>query len=1199
MVQPQNDLGPVDPAMAMDNLTLLLKPAASLEGFLTDQQSPGSPNYRKWITPDQFGDRFGLSPADMSKVVGWLQSQGLHVNQVARGRHWISFGGTAEVVGRALHTSIHRYRTRTGSNYANATEPEIPAALEPVIAGFQGLDDASFHHGPAKVTPIPNATFQPFGGNVVGPDDVATIYNISPLYQQGIDGTGQTIAIIGFSGIDLEDIRAYRRLFNLPPKDPQTLLVGPNPGINSSIVEADLDIEWSGAIARNATILYVYGTNPYASFQAVVDQNLASIVSMSFGSCELLSSTLYRGIAQQANAQGITAVASSGDQGAATCDLASPTQQASKGPTASFPASLPEVTAVGGTMFNEGTGTFWQPSNKPLGASAMSYIPEVAWNESAAAGEFLSGGGGPSGVFPKPAWQTGRGVPNDGARDLPDISFPAAAIHDSNVLVTEGQIGAAGGTSVAAPIFAGVVALANHYLVSKNVISQPGLGNVNPTLYRMAQTTTDVFHDIVGGDNKVPCVQGSAGCIDGMLGYSAGSGYDLATGLGSADVYHLITEWNNIPATALSLTSDHSTAALGDTVKLTATVSPTGLITTASPSGSITFLINDAQIGTAPLVSSGNAATAVLSVPNVLLQSVDGTVTAIYGGDAIFKGSSASLVVNLQLPTSGSLVVPAVNPNPVPKLGATWPYIVTLNERAGVGTTLTGFTIDGTPQSLSAFTSTRISAGGTIAASLAGSGLKAPVNRVFVFNGTDAGGKTWTQQITVPFVASAGPPLVPALSLTGSPALVQRDPKADPSCPWSEQVFLQEQSGLPMLLTTMGAGSTSLTAQIQQVFGTTRIAAYGLLQGHVCFGASGAPADTVLQVTGLSEELGTTAQATLPLKFAPASSSPALMSVNVIQNVLPVSDGSQSPVGQVDLNFSTGSPAWTASIAGNASWLAVTPASGSGPAHLKLLGSGKGLSNGVYNATVTIQSTDTAPQSISVPVTLVAGTSPSATRITGVSNGASFQNGAAPGAMVNVYGAGLAPAEESAPAFTYPLPFSLQGVSVTVNGISAPLYSVSPTQLVIQVPYETGSGPAVVGVNNNGQVAAYNMAIAIAAPGLFAFPYDAVAGVPVTSSQRGANLLLFMTGEGDVTPFLPTGTTPFAPVSQLPRPRLPVTVTVGGVAAKVAFAGIAEFLVGVSQINITVPTTVSLGIQQIVVTVGGINSQPISVNITK
>ncbi len=481
--QAQADLGRVDPALEIGLVTLALKKSesqqAALDTLLAGQQNPASPDYHRWLTPELYGDRFGLSANDISNVVSWLRSQGLSVHGVARSRGWINFSGTAAQIESALHTEIHRYQMDGETHRAPAKEPSIPAALAPVVTGFLGLDD---------FRPKPQYTFAN-GTHGMAPDDFATIYNLTPLYAAGYDGSGQTIAITGQSNIELADIRGFRAMFNLPPNDPQIMVTGPDPGIvTADEGEARLDLEWSGAVARNATIIYVYAASVNTALQYAVDQNLAPVVSYSFDSCERRQTgtnpVAMRAVAQQANAQGITWIVSSGDSGAAGCDVHGVNPVATDGLSASFPASLPEVTAAGGAEFNEGSGSFWNTNNGVNLASVQSYIPEKAWNDAAVRGVLAASGGGVSVLYTKPAWQTAPGVPGDNARDVPDVSLSASSIHDGYLVYSASRSGGltsrVGQRRPLAPTFAGILAVVNQYLVATGVQAQPGLGNVEP-----------------------------------------------------------------------------------------------------------------------------------------------------------------------------------------------------------------------------------------------------------------------------------------------------------------------------------------------------------------------------------------------------------------------------------------------------------------------------------------------------------------------------------------------------------------------------------------------------------------------------------------------------------------------------------------------------------------------------------------------
>lgn len=296
-------------------------------------------------------------------------------------------------------------------------------------------------------------------------------------------------------------------------------------------------------------------------------------------------------------------------------------------------------------------------------------------------------------LFPKPAWQTGPGVRSDDARMVPDLSLASSWNHDGWITYMNGNAVVSGGTSVATPIFAGVLTLLNQALVAKGVLKRPGLENVNPILYRMAQGTSDVFHDIVNGDNVVPCAQGWPDCVNGSFGYRAGPGYDLATGLGSIDVANLLNEWNTGAASSTSAEASPSSVNYDGTLTLTATVSGAG-----TPAGIVNFVSGNTSLGSAGLTAEG---TASLTVTALKLPAGASTITAVYAGSNQFNASSATTPVTVTLPSTGSAIVPTINPDQVYKQvpdssGRAWHLTMSLAERAGVATTLTGLRMLGT-----------------------------------------------------------------------------------------------------------------------------------------------------------------------------------------------------------------------------------------------------------------------------------------------------------------------------------------------------------------------------------------------------------------------------------------------------------------------------------------------------------------------
>jgi uncharacterized protein (TIGR03437 family) len=332
---------------------------------------------------------------------------------------------------------------------------------------------------------------------------------------------------------------------------------------------------------------------------------------------------------------------------------------------------------------------------------------------------------------------------------------------------------------------------------------------------------------------------------------------------------------------------------------------------------------------------------------------------------------------------------------------------------------------------------------------------------------------------------------------------------------------------------------------------------------------------------------------TLNVTLAAAASAPATLSAAPQSVTLALAESNRSAATDVALNFAGGAPDWTASVITAAKWLTVSPASGTGSGAMKVTVNSAGLSRGAYQAIVVVEAGGALPQALQVPVTLVVGTSPTTT-ITAVANGASYAQAFAPGMLLSVFGTQLAGVTR--PASSLPLPLELGGVSATVNGVSAPLYYVSPGQVNVQIPYEVGIGPAVLGVNNGGQVANFPFTAAASAPGLFTAADGSLAG----SARLGATATAYMTGDGDTTTFLITGSGPAAgtATSRLPRTKLPVTVTVGGVNATVTFTGTPGGMAGVSQVNFTVPANAPLGVQPLVVTVGGVRSQTGRLTIT-
>jgi hypothetical protein len=681
------DLGLAPANLPLESLSLRfsMTPAqqADLNQLLAAQLDPSSASYHQWLTSEQFGARFGLSSSDLANVSTWLTSQGFTITSVAKSSTFISFSGTVAQVQQAFGTTIHNVSLNGEQHIANLTDPTLPSAIASVTLAVTGLNDFKLKPR-SRARNITNDSVQPgftttVGGvtsHYIAPGDLYTIYDYPPS-SSNLTGAGITIAVMGATDLTTGNVlpdanlTAFRTAAGLPPINLKLQLAGTtDPGVSTAdIDEAHLDVEWSGASAPGATILYVYGSDVLANsltFAIDASPTIAPIITISYGGCEsgFGASYLatYNQLLQMANAKGITVMSSSGDDGATDCDTSG---VATEGLTVDFPTSSPFVTSAGGTMFSgdvSNASTYWNSTNASNNSSAKTYIPEQPWNETTASGALDAGGaggGGASGFFSKPAWQSGLGVPNDSSRDVPDVSLNAAAQHDGYVvcsqgsctngfLAANGQANVFGGTSFVAPSLAGILALVEQHL------GTGALGNIGPTLYGLASgpTASSIFHDIIAGNNAVPCSQGTPNCPSGgSIGYNAATGYDLATGLGSLDVNMLVTNWASATPTGTGSTigAGLTTTAVTTTSQLCAvstttlplTVTVAGSITGTMPTGTIQFLVDNKPVGTPqPLVSG----TLTFGLPTATITSGGHTVSAAYSGDGNYAGSKGTLL---------------------------------------------------------------------------------------------------------------------------------------------------------------------------------------------------------------------------------------------------------------------------------------------------------------------------------------------------------------------------------------------------------------------------------------------------------------------------------------------------------------------------------------------------------------------------
>jgi len=643
LARPRYSVGELPSDQRMDRMVLVLRPdpeqESALEALIEAQQEPDSPYYHQWLTPQTFEEKFGVSVDDLQQIVTWLEIHGMEIDEIPSSHRSIVFSGMVSQVESAFHTSIQRYLVGGQMHFANATEPEIPQALSEVVRGVLSLHD--FLSVPDHVV---TPAFTAGSAHYLMPLDWDTIYDVSPLYNQGIDGTGQSIAVLGRVDITLSDVRTFRTNAGLPANDPQIIVNGTDPGDSSSddAVESALDVEWAGAIAKNATIKFVTSKSGTSdgialSAQYAVTHNVAPIVSLSYGLCEADEGSggnaFWNSLWQQAASQGMSVLVSSGDSGAAGCD-SSGAQTASQGRGVNGLCSSPYSSCVGGTSFNEGSnsGQYWSATNGSGLSSALSYIPETAWNESGQGSGLWSTGGGVSTVYSKPSWQSATGVPADGKRDVPDVAM-TAAMHDAYLIQFQGSTYAVGGTSAATPSLASALAL----VLEKAGAAQ---GNLNPTFYALAASQYSgggaaVFHDVTSGNNSVP----------GVTGFNAGTGYDPATGLGSIDANLLVNHWSGGSADfALTPAASSVTVAKGSSNAVTLALTPSNgfdskvmLSASGTPSG-VTVKFSSTTLTSTPVTvtiaattsaSAGNSTLTITGKNGSLTRTVQLALTVV------------------------------------------------------------------------------------------------------------------------------------------------------------------------------------------------------------------------------------------------------------------------------------------------------------------------------------------------------------------------------------------------------------------------------------------------------------------------------------------------------------------------------------------------------------------------------------------
>jgi hypothetical protein len=704
-----NSIGAVPADASLNQFTLVLTRSAAqehaFERLLADQQSPASPDYHRWLTPSEIGERFGVSDADLASIEGWLQSQSLHINWVSPSRIFVGFGGSAADVGRTFGTELRYYNLNGAQRMSVAVDPVIPRAFAPVIGAVRGLyaiDEQPTGGSTVQQWATPELSVSS-GTHFIVPKDFDTIYDVPAAYS----GAGVTVGIVSWSRTNFADFDNFRlktgTSFPNPTEVVPTAFGGVDPGpayttqqsCSSCLTgqtEATLDVERVGSIAPGANILLMVsassgsGNGIGANAQYLVNTNPvpAQIMTVSFGACELSAGSsgvaYWNSIFQQAAAEGISVFVSSGDSGAAECDSAfSPPPSSPLPNSPNYICSSQYATCLGGTQFNDTSSpsTYWNSTNSATYASAISYIPEGGWNESTTS-SVAGSGGGVSGIIPTPTWQTGTGVPAARAgRYTPDISFTSAA-HDGYFGCMAASGGACSGspfsfvafegTSASAPGMAGITALLDQKLGGAQ-------GNLNPTIYALAASNPTAFHDatvVTSGvsncdvntvsicNNSVASPTSLSG---GQAGYLLGPGYDEVTGLGSLDVTAFLNNYLTATKTTPTIAITPSSTSITTAQSLSVAITVNGGTGNQTPTGSVK--LNSGAYTSSDMVLSGGAAT--INVPAGSLVPGTANLTVTFTPDSLCSAVYNSAIgTNTVTVTAAPATTPTVTVTPSP-----------------------------------------------------------------------------------------------------------------------------------------------------------------------------------------------------------------------------------------------------------------------------------------------------------------------------------------------------------------------------------------------------------------------------------------------------------------------------------------------------------------------------------------------------
>jgi len=628
--------GGLEPARMLSmSVTLALRNQDQLRQLLDDLQNPASTEFHHFLTPYEFAARFG--PTDFDAVRDWLASQGFKVVAINTATRVIQFSGTVAQAEQAFEVGIAAFGD---ISFGNATDPHIPARFAGVIGHIHGLDnlsastpgltvrriklvapssESSLESGrstaqltlPARDSEsgrapqsgtrssVPAVVVGKGGPTVFGPSDFYTFYDETQLLSSGVTGSS-CIAIVGDSEFQQSSIASFNMQFKVASSTITTVLAdGTDPAFNDDESEANVDLEWSHAVAPGAASRFYLGNPATAQVDPIVDaiatavtEDRCPVISISFDYCgqpDSFYTEVLDPLFAQAAAQGQSVITLSGYQGATYLSLDSATQQCVTGTSRAVNemAADPNVTALGGTSFD--------PHFDAKG-NDVGHVAESVWNDSGGAS-----GGGVSAIFTKPAFQSGPGVPNDGMRDVPDLSLIAGppvipVVVDASCLFDPNGCTGMGvpilavffGTSLSAQAFAGIANLIEQAVGGR-------LGNLNPTIYALAYNDQagSGFRDVTTGNND----------FNGVTGFSAGPGYNQATGWGTVDITKFVKAYaNTLPGTAARVTL--SPAMLNFKNVASGTTSKPKFVTIKAPNGQKAWTLISSVAGSGPFTAA-------------------------------------------------------------------------------------------------------------------------------------------------------------------------------------------------------------------------------------------------------------------------------------------------------------------------------------------------------------------------------------------------------------------------------------------------------------------------------------------------------------------------------------------------------------------------------------------------------------------